>query len=152
VLLHCAILVFAKDASTSPDCRGHVPPSLSDISSTPYSTLPSPILSVSAPPRILIIVRKSSEVIGVSANDEKGTGSFWGLYPAAEHDSIKSVRNANAQFTSLADLLLSVRPTVAAGAEGGRHARAAWVPRDHRHRSVSIVRLDRHRHLDSNRC
>jgi hypothetical protein len=81
---------------------------------------------VSAAPRILIIVRECSEVIGVSANDEKGTGSFWELYPAAEHDSIKSVRNANAQFTSLADLLLSVRPTGAAGAEGGRHARAAW--------------------------
>ena len=119
----------------------------------PYSTLPSPILSVSAPPRILIIVRECSEVIGLSTNDEKKTGSFWGQYPAAEHDSIKPVRNANAQFTSLADLLLSSeRPTGAAGAEVGRHARAAWSQGTIRRRSVSIVRLDRHRHLDSNRC
>jgi hypothetical protein len=42
----------------------------------PSSTLPSPILAVFAPPRILTIVRECSEVTGVSANDEKATGSF----------------------------------------------------------------------------
>src|SRR5271165_1229292 len=50
----------------------------------PSATLPSPILTVFAPPRILTIVRRCSEVTGVSANDEKGTGSFWRQHPTDE--------------------------------------------------------------------